>query len=175
MSKVESLIKEYLKAKLSWENIEKTSDCFNEEALLNYMSQSLSPDEGVNIEKHISNCGFCLSQLDIALKAKSQDLDEEFGKVPSNFVDKANAALGLNGKKKKVPSWIFLVTASIALLLSFFISRYFMQFLAITLIAGIRWALDSEGGRTLIMVIDSWRHHSHDKDQEISRRLKNRF
>ena len=70
---------------------------------------------------------------------------------------------------------LFLFGAIFFFILSFVIPRYFIQFLVVTLILGIRWAFESDGGHTLIMVLDSWRHHSHDKDEEISHRFKNHF
>ena len=60
----------------------------------------------------------------------------------------------------------------ISFALSFIFPKYFLQCLVVTLILGVRWALNSEGGRTLIMVLDSWRQHSHSQDEEISHRLR---
>ncbi len=91
--------------------------------------------------------------------------------VPKELINKTKTRLGIPKKRSKVGAYA-LVGAVVAFVLSFIFPKYFMQCLVITLILGIRWALNSEGGRTLIMVIDSWRHHSQDKDQEISRLLR---
>jgi len=58
---------------------------------------------------------------------------------------------------------------------SFIWPKYFVQSLVAALILGIRWTFESEGGRTLIMVVDSWRRNSHNQDDEIVKRLKDRF
>ncbi|MBU1113050.1 MAG: hypothetical protein KKH93_04170 [Candidatus Omnitrophica bacterium] len=91
--------------------------------------------------------------------------------VPKELIDKTKTRLGIPKTKSKVGSYA-LIAAAIAFVFSFIFPKYFMQCLVVTLIFGIRWALNSEGGRTLIMVLDSWRHHSQEKDEEISHRLK---
>ncbi len=91
--------------------------------------------------------------------------------VPKELVEKTKSRLGIPKSKPKVGSYA-LVGAIISFIFSFIFPRYFMQCLVATLVLGIRWALNSEGGRTLIMVLDSWRHHSQDKDQEITHRLR---
>jgi hypothetical protein len=50
-----------------------------------------------------------------------------------------------------------------------------LQFLVGALILGIRWSFESESGKTLIMILNSWRKHSHDKDDEISNQLKDQL
>ena len=104
-------------------------------------------------------------------------------KVPEEFIQKAKALLkadqGLNHnktmRKKRITKNLFLVGAIVFFITSFFVPKYFFQFLVATLILGMRWAFESEGGRTLIMVLDSWRRHSHQQDDEISHRLKDKF
>ena len=70
---------------------------------------------------------------------------------------------------------LFLAGAIIFFIISFLLPKYFMQCLVVTLVLGMRWAFESENGRTFIMVLDSWRRHSHDEDDKISKRLKDRF
>ncbi len=95
----------------------------------------------------------------------------KFKSVPRDLINKTKSRLGIPKAKSKAGLYA-LVGAIVAFILSFIFPKYFMQCLVVTLIFGIRWALSSEGGRTLIMVLDSWRHHSQDKDQEISRFLR---
>lgn len=101
----------------------------------------------------------------------SESKKAKFEPVPKELVNKTKTRLGIPKKRSKVGFWA-LVGAVTAFIFSFIFPKYFMQCLVVTLILGIRWALNSEGGRTLIMVLDSWRHHSQEKDEEISHRLK---
>jgi hypothetical protein len=181
MDKIEKLIKGYLKTNLGLKN-HKTSFCPEEKLLLDYLEQRLAVEECQIIESHIAGCGFCLSQLGLALKAQTLSEKGEFGQVVPELISKAKALLksesDLGGMKISKPGRIkknlFLIGAIVFFILSFLIPRYFLQFLVATLILGLRWAFESEGGRTLIMVLDSWRKHSHDEDEEISHRLKDR-
>lgn len=101
----------------------------------------------------------------------SESKKAKFKPVPKELINKTKSRLGIPKGKPRVGSYA-LTGAVIAFIFSFIFSKYFMQCLVVTLILGIRWALSSEGGRTLIMVLDSWRHHSQEKDEEISHRLR---
>ena len=101
----------------------------------------------------------------------SESKKAKFKPVPKELINKTKSRLGIAKAKSKV-GYYALAGAVIAFILSFIFPKYFMQCLVVTLILGIRWALNSEGGRTLIMVQDSWRHHTQDKDEEISHRLR---
>ena len=178
MRKIEEYLKNYLKKDLS--NIEKTPQCLNEEVLLDYLGNKLDGQERKDVEGHLSQCNFCLSQLNLAFEAKKSSIRNIGEKVPSRLVKKVKALLksdkniirkkGMNRMKKN----LFLAGAIIFFIISFFLPKFFMQCLVVTLVLGIRWAFESEGGRTFIMVFDSWRRRSHDEDDEISNRLKDR-
>lgn len=179
MRKIEEYLKNYLKKELS--NIEKTPQCLDDEALLDYLEYKLDGRERKGVEEHLSQCNFCLSQLNLAFEAKKSNIRNIGGKIPSGLVNKAKALLnndkntirkrGVSRMKKN----LFLVGAIIFFIISFLLPKYFMQCLVATLILGMRWVFESENGRTLIMVLDSWRRHSHDENDEISNRLKDRF
>jgi hypothetical protein len=185
MRKIEELIKEYLGKNLNVDKGNRTIDCPQEEILSEYLQGALSEEKCQAFERHIADCGFCLSQLGIAFGAQQMNKQADFEPVPPRLIDKTKSLLGIKRKENKIINKIkrmkrtlFLIGAVVFFILSFFIPRYFIQFLVATLILGIRWAFESEGGRTLIMVLDSWRRHSQDKDDEISHRVnrvKNRF
>ena len=91
--------------------------------------------------------------------------------VPKALVEKTKSRLGI--PKAATGSRHYVIGGMIiSFALSFIFPKYFLQCLVVTLILGVRWALNSEGGRTLIMVLDSWRQHSHSQDEEISHRLR---
>ena len=181
MDKIERLIKEYLGQNLN--KTEKTDYCLSEQVLMDYFEQKLNQEDHQNIESHLADCGFCRSQLNLVFEACNVHKRSKSPKVPAEFIQRAKALLmadnGLNYKKtmrkKRIKKNLFLIGAIMFFIASFFVPRYFFQFLVVTLILGMRWVFESEGGRTLIMVLDSWRRHSHNQDDEISQRLKDRF
>ncbi|MFA6280926.1 MAG: hypothetical protein WCY05_00285 [Candidatus Omnitrophota bacterium] len=183
MTEGENIIKQYLKASLGENSMEKSVDCPSEKVLLDYLEQKLSEYELKTLEGHISGCGFCLSQLSLAYEAESMQGGKTLPRLPEDLVERVKGFVKPGkdnktfpvAKKRKLKKNLFLAAAIIFFGLSFVIHRYFMQFLAAGLICGFRWAIDSEQARTLIMVIGSWRKHSHDDDDEISERLKDRF
>ena len=179
MRKIEEYLKNCLKGELS--NIEKTPQCLDEEVLLDYLERKLGGQERKDVEEHLSQCDFCLSQLNLAFEAKKSNICNIGGKVPSGLVKKVKALLKNDkntigrGGGSRMKKNLFLAGAIIFFIISFLLPRYFMQCLVVTLVLGIRWVFESENGRTFIMVLDSWRRHSHDEDDEISNRLKDRF
>lgn len=181
MDKIERLIKECLGRNLN--KAEKTDSCLSEQVLLDYFEHRLGPEDCQNIENHLSNCGFCLSQLNLIFEARDLHKCAKGEKVPLELIKKAQALLKTDKhpdhnqtiRKKRITKNLFLLGAIVFFIASFFIPKYFFQCLVAALILGMRWAFESEGGRTLIMVLDSWRRHSHDDDDEISHRLKDKF
>jgi len=175
MDKIEQLIKEYLGRNLH--KAEKTDLCLSEQVLLDYFQHKLGPEDSQGIENHLTNCGFCLSQLNLIFEARDIYKRGQGEKVPVEVIQRAKALVNVGAGlvPARIKGRLFLAGAIVFLIASFFIPRYFFQFLVVTLILGMRWAFESKGGRTLIMVLDSWRRHSHDDDDEISHRLKDKF
>ena len=91
MRKIEEYLKNYLKKDLS--NIEITPHCLDEDVLLDYLGHKLDGRERKDIEEHLSQCNFCLSQLNLAFEAKKLNIRNLGGKVPSELVNKAKALL----------------------------------------------------------------------------------
>ncbi|MBL7085123.1 MAG: hypothetical protein ISS43_03320 [Candidatus Omnitrophica bacterium] len=176
MDKIERLIKEYLGRNLN--KTEKTDLCLSEQVLMDYFQQKLSREDCQSIENHLASCGFCLSQLNLLFEAEKLGTQAITDKVPTELVQKAKALVkddkNHRGRMKRVKKNLFLAGTVIFFIASFLLPRYFAQCLVAALILGMRWAFESEAGRTLIMVLDSWRRHSHDEDDQISRRLKDR-
>ena len=180
MDKEERLIREYLENNLDMKKIGKTDSCPDEQRLLEYLSGSLEGSSRKTIEHHIAGCGFCLSQLSIAFDAQKPNIQKKLNPTPKNFINDTCSLLGIKkdkitDKKNITKSTLFLTGTVICFILSFVVAKYFLQFLAATIVLGIRWALESKNGQTLIMILDSWRKHSKEKDNEISNRLKDHF
>ena len=183
MDKEEKLLKGYIKRKLDLGKTNRTTYCLNETILLDYLKQRLSSQEREMIESHIASCGFCLSQINLMFEAQMVSKKRGLTPVPQELIDKAKALLKTDknsggtkmAARRKIKKNFFLSAAIVFFILSFLIPRYFMQFLVGTLILGLAWVFESENCRTLIMVLDSWRKHSHDTDEKISQHLKKRF
>lgn len=181
MDKIERLIKEHLGNNPN--KAEKVAGCLTEQVLINYFQGKLGREDCQNVEKHLADCGFCRSQLDLIFQAGEAYRRGKGEKVPEELIKKAKGLIETDKnddnkrvmRKKRIVKKLFLLGAIISFVASFFIPKYFFQCLVVTLILGMRWAFESEGGRTLIMVLDSWRRHSHVQDDEISNRIKDKF
>jgi len=181
MSNPDDLIRQALTKKPYRQKAKKTAQCIDSRLLLDYAARNLDEPEAAIIEGHIANCGFCLSELNIIFEALASGNQEGFEPVPRELIAAARKTLDgrlAPARQRKPPritkGRLFLGGTILFFAASFLVPRYFMQFLVAALILGIRWAFESESGRALIMVVDSWRKHSHDDDDEISRRLKGR-
>ncbi|MDO8747872.1 MAG: zf-HC2 domain-containing protein [Candidatus Omnitrophota bacterium] len=116
--------------------LKKTPQCPSELELGKYLDKSASVSQKDRIERHLANCGYCLDLLVTAKKALKDS------------PKKPNVLQALNQQK-----WFILSMLSLGM--SFFIKRYFFQFLTLSLIFGLKWALSAEGSRNLVMIFRS--------------------
>ena len=66
----------------------------------------------------------------------------------------------------------WLLASITAFVMSFIVKRYFLQFLALAVVLGIKWALDPMRAKTLIMVYDAWKSkREHKKDSADNSRI----
>ena len=175
MDRVEEILKAYMKAKISPVRMEKTPSCPDETTLAAYSNGVLSKPEEEKIEGHVADCYFCLENLRTAYLGDKLYREGNLPDSDERIINKAKgiAKLKTNNKHLKRNLWLFGTVLAFAL--SFIFPRYFVQFLVAAPILGLKWVFESENARTLIMVLDSWRRHSHKKDEEIKDRIKNRF
>ena len=154
MVDIDSLITKYLTEKASGPDFRRSKKCPSEAELDAYLQGLASGPKTDKISQHISQCLFCLQAIE---QAGRQDMSIRESGPPKQAVERAKAiakqrAIGLQRRK-----YLWLAGAAISFALSFFFPKYFFQFLILTLILGIKWALDSANTRTLIMVQDVWR------------------
>lgn len=116
-----------------------TPFCLSELELGKYLDRTLPISQKEKIEKHLADCGYCLDLLVV-----SKDAIE-------NAKKKVSISQSLAKQK-----WFIL--SMLSFLLSFFIKRYFFQFLTLSLILGIKWVLSAEGSRNLVMIFRSLSH-----------------
>ncbi|MEK6563575.1 MAG: hypothetical protein AABZ65_00915 [Candidatus Omnitrophota bacterium] len=116
--------------------LKKTPQCPSELELGKYLDKSASVSQKEKIERHLADCGYC---LDLLVTAKEALKD---------FSTKPNILRALKQQK-----WFILSMLSLGM--SFFIKKYFFQFLTLSLIFGLKWALGAEGSRNLVMIFRS--------------------
>lgn len=114
-------------------------ECVSVEKLCDYARNTLLAKEKEDIESHLSGCYRCLDML-VAIRAgMDYRYDNKYGRE--------------NMKK----DGLFLLLAVICFVLSFLFGRYFLQFLAATLILSMKWIVDTKTNRMLIMIYDAWK------------------
>ena len=113
--------------------------CPTEEMLGEYVSGFISPHDRSEIERHIADCENCRSLVSEAHEAmRSMDIPEIRSKV-----------------RIFAARHFWLLTGTAFFLTSFIFSGYFFQFLAVSVLCGLKWIVDSRNTRTVIMIKDS--------------------
>lgn len=163
-----------MKENMSKVNLEKAGKCPDEATLSAYLNGALGEKEAQAIEGHIAGCHFCLENLRAAYLGDRLDREGNLSDSPQRLIDKAKGIAKLSTKDKRLKRNLWLFGTILAFIFSFIFPRYFVQFLVAALILGLKWVSESEGVRMLIMALDS-RHHSREKDDEISDKVRSRF
>lgn len=174
----EAMLKRYFSKRI--EVPEKSADCPTVETLGKYVSGTLEPGELYNISSHVKSCKFCNEIVEAALLHSAYEKHISFHKVPARVRERAKS---LNPTYKtrmnkimnylKRTIWIILSIGS--LIASFFISRYFLQFLILAVLFGLKWIFNRESTRALIMIYNTWKRHDKDADKELERIFKERL
>ena len=137
MEKLEKMIKQSLnQGQLDLKN---TPSCPSDLELGRYLDKTVSLSQREKIERHLADCGYCLDLL-----AVSKEALRDCAKKPNPF------------QALKQQKWFIL--SMFSLIASFFIKRYFFQFLTLSLILGLKWALSAEGSRNLVMIFRGLGH-----------------
>ena len=151
MQNVEDLIKKSLKKSAGL--LKRSAGCPAELELARYLEGLLSSDQRQNVEKHLADCSYCLDLLVVA-----KDILKKDPVVKVSWF-----------KRLARQKWLILTLISFGL--SFAVRRYFLQFLFLALIFGIKWALGSEGSKNLIMIFRGLSHkESEDKEKIFERK-----
>jgi hypothetical protein len=148
MQNLEGIIKKSLRQGAS--NLRRKPDCPSEVELARYLEGVLPYAKRQVIEKHLSDCSLC---LDILVTSKNILKEEKIVR---------KSLLSYLSKQK----WLIITAACFGF--SFMVRRFFLQFLFLALIFGIKWALGGEGSRNLVMIFRSLSHKDADvrKPQE---------
>jgi len=120
--------------------------CLDEKTLSSYLDERLSDAERKKIEEHIADCNICLGTLLVAYESQGSGK-----KCPAILKDKIKNRLGLKQPKKR-PELKWLFAGLFFFILSFIFRHYFLQFLAISVILGFKWAMEGESAKRVIMI-----------------------
>ena len=120
-----------------------SEDCIPHEDLCDYAYGALSSEKRKKIESHLSRCYHCLDSI-----------------VAMHDAAKISRKRDLSFRKE----YLFLLLTILCFTLSFILSRYFLQFLAATVLFGIKWIIDSKTTKTLIMINEAWKKERQETD-----------
>jgi hypothetical protein len=128
-------------------------NCPSELELSDYLENRLSEEKREPVLTHIADCPRCLSLLEIGREAGDM---EKTDAVSAQMLRRAKSiARDPAGKKPFQRKWQ--IMAFISFILSFLLTRFFLQFLALAVIFSIKWIFDSGSTRTLVMIYEAWR------------------
>lgn len=135
--------------------------CLSKIELNDYLSGAVPDKRKTEIERHLADCAACLEKLTFAYRTV-----KEFGETKRKGVKPMKS-----GWKKN--SWLF--GTILAFVLSFFVSRYFVQLLVAAILMGTKWIFDSVNARILIMIYDAWKKGGEHEASGILQTLNDRF
>ena len=141
--------------------MQKTSLCVKDGELNDYLENALSAGDKEKIEEHLKDCDVCLEKLTFAYRAIN-----DFNKTKS----KGESSMKSMWKKN-----MWLLGAIITFSLSFFVPRYFVQFLVGTILMGCKWIFDSVNARILIMIYEAWKKGGERESSQVLRNLEDRI
>lgn len=137
----------------------KLGTCLSEAELNDYLSGALSGENKTTVENHLKDCSICLEKTVFAYQTV-----QEFNKT--------------KGVKPMKSVWIrhaWFAGAVIAFILSFFVSRYFVQLLVAAILMGAKWIFDAVNARILIMIYDAWKKGGEKEASKILATLNDRI
>ena len=161
MKQFEDMIKMALKEDLKGLSILKKPGCPTASELADYLGGSRRAKDRPRIESHLAGCPACMEDLILAQKASSMDTKTGNGGKGPFF----------RGFKKSI--WIILALVCFAG--SFLYSKYFLQFLAATLILAAKWIFETVNARILIMIYDAWKKGGEKEVGKVLDRHNNRI
>ncbi len=124
------------------------------------------------VGNHIKGCEYCSEVTEGAF------LRSAYGKrikIPRAGQKLKKGAKSLAGERPR-PSpvlaglikrnvWLIAFMSSFAA--SFFLPRFFLQFLILSVIFGLKWVFDKASTRTLVMIYHAWKRRDRNTDKEI--------
>ncbi|MBN1871768.1 MAG: hypothetical protein JW800_04255 [Candidatus Omnitrophica bacterium] len=159
---------------------EKGKDCPSIDNLVRYASGEADSNLLYETGLHVKQCKHCSELIEGALLYSAYGDRINMEKIPSSVKNKAKA---LNPKFKQEEKnimhiikrnlWFMLFAISVSA--SFVVGRYFLQFLVLALVFGLKWTFDKESVRTLIMIYNAWKRHDRTGEKKIEDIFSSRF
>lgn len=179
---IDRLIKKHLKGEMSnIKNQTPDQNCPSELELSDYLENRLNQEKESLLLEHTADCPHCLSLLEIAQQAKGKGEDTPRPEMiirAKNIVQKrsnppATDKEGRTGKTIFYYKWQ--IFAFVSFILSFILTRYFLQFLILAVIFSLKWVFDTGSTRTLIMIYEAWRKKDKGTAQKIIRDFQDKI
>ena len=134
-----------------------TGDHPTDVALADYLDRLLTSGERKAIEAHLAVCDDCLAKTVCAYESvKTFNKNIRSNKRKAKYMGKMN---------------LYLILAIVSFVLSFIVPRFFLQFLAATLLLGIKWVADSKTTKMLVMIHEAWKNNGERGASEVIKRL----
>ncbi len=177
-TKLNGVLKRYFAIKA--EIPEKGKNCPSLENLVRYASGKLEPKERYYIDGHVKSCKFCNELIEGVLLYSAYEKHIKLETVPDRVKNRAKSLnpdykVKENKIMKHFKKNIWFVLSILSLAVSFFASRYFMQFIILAVIFGLKWVFSSGSTRALIMVYNAWKRHDKEGSEELERIFKGRL
>lgn len=135
--------------------------CLNEIEIAEYLSDLLDQDRRERVCGHLILCESCFKKAAEAEKTFSLFVRNEANRPPSYIEKRIKMVIRRLNKTAKIKSYLkknkFLYFGAVSLVFSFIFRRYFAQFLAIAVVLGFKWVMDTGGSKALIMIYDAWK------------------
>ncbi len=144
--------------------------CPDEGTLAAYLGGSMTEWERQRLEEHACSCPHCLENIRISKAGEDLFNGDILTQTDERIRDKAKGLAKMDIRKKRFQGYIWLTATVIAFILSFTVPKYFAQFLAASLILGLKWVSESETMRTLIIAMDT--KHRHERQGETTARWR---
>ncbi len=113
--------------------------CPDDVIIAKYLGGKMASWEKTPIEEHLAGCQACRKLVAEAHDVLKGEAAREKTKRSFRFIAKN----------------IWFIGAFIMLVASFFVSKYFLQFLAASLLMGAKWIIDNRATRLMVMVKDA--------------------
>jgi len=151
--------------------------CLDEKRLSSYLDEKISDSERKAIEAHIADCNICLDMLLVAYEAQKKRFSTRPLRGLARTIlferkKRANQAGTVEKIRKKRPELKWLLMAMAAFGLSFVFRGYFLQFLAIGVVLGFKWAMEGEGAKRVVMIFKGMKDKDAESHKEDAVRVK---
>jgi len=147
--------------------------CPSDQELIQLGSGTLPLDVRDKLVDHTADCPDCTARLGAILaldeapsrpestdnvsKTRTQSMDRLPNVDPKSRLPGESTAQRWNAFKTQLAKHAWLVVSIAFLGLSFFVPRYFVQFIVLTILFGLKWVFDTATTRQMIMIYEAWK------------------